>query len=187
MPKKKPSHAAAAAQDHPADGQPRVDQGIGQSPSHAPVSDDEKKGALVERVLRLFNERPPMGGLVSLDLARSAGDATSSVVVDAHGVRLTLHLVVFEADESRSIRDIKEQVVWCAPTAALDDLARFEEYLRGWLSALAALSLADETAERLMPHDLVSSDVWHLKRPRTEAEFRASLLRKSRLGRLSRP
>ena len=128
-----------------------------------------------------------MGGPVLLDLARADGDASSSVVVDAHGVRLTLHLIVFEPGEPRSIRDLKEQVVWCAPTAALDDLPRFEEYLRGWLSALAALSLDAERAERLMPHDLVFADVWHLKRPHTESEFRAAFLMKSRLGRLRRP
>ena len=35
-----------------------------------------------------------------------------------------------------------------------------------------------------MPRDLVFSDVWHLKRPRNAAEFRAAFLMKSRLGRL---
>ena len=142
--------------------------------------------ALIDLVMRMFKERPPTEGLVLLDLACVDGDASSSVVVDGHGVRLTLQLIVFEPGEPRRIRDLKEQEVWCAPTNALANPARFEEYLRGWLSALAEVSLDEERAERLMPHDLVFSDVWQLKRPRTAAEFRAAFLMKSRLGRLLR-
>jgi hypothetical protein len=48
------------------------------------------------------------------------------------------------------------------------------------------IRMFEERAERLMPHDLVFSDVWHLKRPCTAAEFRAAFLVKSRLGRLLR-
>lgn len=155
------------------------------SNKNSALTQDAQEESLVARVVRLFGERPSMGDQVSLDLARTEGVA-SPVVVDAHGVRLTLHLVVFELDATRSIRDLREQVVWCAPRAALDDLTRFEEYLRGWLLALATLSLDAETAERLMPHNLVFSGVWQLKRPRSAEEFRAAFLKKSRLGRLLR-
>lgn len=80
-----------------------------------PLASHDKQAALVERVIQLFSERPAMGGLVSLELARLDGELASSAVVDEHGVRLTLHLIVFERDDPRSIRDLKEQVVWCAP------------------------------------------------------------------------
>ena len=141
---------------------------------------------MIDLVIRKFKERPPTEGQVLLDLARMDGDSSSSVMVDAHGVRLTLWLIVFEPGEPRRIRDLKEQEVWCAPTAALANPARFEEYLRGWLTALAEVALDEERAERLMPHDLVFSDVWQLKRPCTAAEFRVAFLMKSRLGRFLR-
>ena len=75
-----------------------------------------------------------------LDLACVDGDASSSVVVDGHGVRLTLQLIVFRSRaRPRRIRDLKEQEVCVRRTNARSRTqARFEDSLRGQRSRLGS-------------------------------------------------
>jgi hypothetical protein len=99
--------------------------------------------------------------------------------------RATVRLVVWdEVDGNRSIRDIKEQELFLFDPALPEGDTPILEFVRGWSEALrevfANASLKD--VEWLMPHDLGPGDAVMLRRATTAADYRAAMLKKSRLG-----
>lgn len=140
----------------------------------------------VERVKALLEDLfPARGTVVSLERGSPWADMTDWVTYDeAHGLRVILRLIIFDA-EGGPIRDIKEQQVVMIPSAAGDvPMDRVEAYFRGWIDAVAhVFSTAPSMIDTLMPHDLTAPNVLKLKKCKTAEEFRDALLVRSRLGR----
>lgn len=126
----------------------------------------------------------PIGdGLVSLEVAEPWGSA----VDDPERTTVTVRLIVLEPD-GRSVRDIKEQELYCGSPALYEDSTRVDEMLYAQQQVLGQL-LRDLSGKRdvvdtLMPHDLLFTDVMTLVRARTREDFAQALRAKSRLGRL---
>jgi hypothetical protein len=100
------------------------------------------------------------------------------------GLHATMELTLFEEGAAKpTIRDIKQQEVLVAPTAALGDPDRLVAFLDGWARTLPRLfaERAGLMVDTLMPHDLVLTDVLALKTPRNAEEFAAVCARRFRL------
>jgi hypothetical protein len=109
------------------------------------------------------------------------------------GLALVVRLVVWEVDgEARSIRDVKEQEVYCLRADQRGD-PRLAACVQGWRQALEFVLRqedphGDDRLMSVMPHDLVGiGELLALKRPRTADEFcDACLTGRKRLGWLVR-
>ena len=123
----------------------------------------------------------PIGDrLVRLEVAEPWGEPHED---PDHGV-VTMNLIVYdEGPDGLSIRDIKQQELYCGPTALYDDRTRVDEMLYAQQEVLGeALRGPVETFECLMPHELFFTDVLKLVRARMREDFARALRTKGRLG-----
>lgn len=159
----------------------------------------------VEDVVAAFVELFPISSeRFSLELVREsvhqdAGEVWGGIDgVDEGPLRATLRTIVWEVDgETRSIRDIKEQIVpWLCAEHREDP--RVRAYLEGWaqavryvlaqhdeLQAAGSTGAAADKLEISMPYDFFYPAVLRLRRPQTADQFTEALLSsKKRLGKL---
>jgi len=111
---------------------------------------------------------------------------------DDGSLAIVLQLYLYEerpGGGERTVRDIKEQEVYFVPAAYRDEPARVREYIAGWAAAVREVleGWSSARASEAMPYDLADPKVLKLARAETAEDFRAALLKKSRLGKLLAP
>ena len=134
----------------------------------------------LERALQPFRE-------ISGSHCHLALPVSGPAVVEQDGaLHVVLQLIVYEDfDGELQIRDIKEQRVRFVPAVARDDPERVLAWVQGWAAAVGEV-LSSAPPGRLdgcLPRQLVDLGPLKLARTETAEQFRAALLKKSRLGR----
>lgn len=98
----------------------------------------------------------------------------------------TLRLILFGQEEwgVQPVLAVKEQVVRLG-SFHYEERQRFYAYLHGWVVALSELAKSTFDATCFMPHDFVFPEVFKLRSPVVEGEFRSFLNKPKRLGKFA--